>query len=47
MNYLEADTQIVLDRQYGAALIRAGLTDYETPIFDQLAAERFAREDAQ
>lgn len=47
MNYLEVDTVMVLDRCYKEFTIRIGLMgDYETPIFDNLAAERFAREDA-
>lgn len=43
MNFLTADTAIVLEGNYSAVMIRVGLIDYETPIFDNLAAERFAR----
>lgn len=39
------DTVYVLNGDYTAETIRAGLFDYETPIFDHLAAERFARQE--
>lgn len=38
------DTRYVLNRDYRADSLRAGLIGNETPIFDNLAAERFARD---
>lgn len=38
------DTRYVLNRRYCADTLRNGLISFKTPIFDNLAAQRFARD---
>lgn len=42
--YIELDTRYVLNRYFRAETLRGGLIAFKTPIFDNLAAERFARD---
>lgn len=40
---IAADTRDVLNREYRWKTVRKGIWDIESPIFDRLAAYRFAR----
>lgn len=46
-NQVEMDTKFVLNRDYSYAELIKGFISVNTPIFDRLAADRFAKDEVR